>query len=109
MTQLKALIIKKISDKLHIYGPMTAKEAQSTTDADLVVVLSDYLELQKPERQEEMNLFRNCTQSSKLLELAYSSSDNVKTIGYMLGNTLSQEIKSTDLLLFNGVEYHEGS
>lgn len=99
---LQALIVKKNSNKLQIIGPKTAKEVAGWDDVDLVILLCDHTEMSKPEHALELKTFKECTFKSKISEESNRSIKHIRTISYMLGTVLMEELKD---FYFDGVEY----
>jgi len=99
---IKALLIRKEGSKLQILGPMTTKELKAKDDIDLVLLLCDHTETVKPENRADIKAFEDCTKNSKLSEGASRNMKHVRTISYMLGTVLMEEIKD---LYFDSVEY----
>lgn len=99
---IKALLIKKEGTKLQISGPIAAKDIKSRDDIDLVLLLCDHAETIKSENKSDMRIFEDCTKNSKLAEGSSRNIKHIRTISYMLGTILSEEIKN---LHFDGVEY----
>lgn len=101
---IKALLVRKEGSKLCIYGPLTAKELKTKDDIDLVLLLCDHAESVKSENKADVKLFEDCTKNSKLSEGASRNMKHIRTISYMLGTVLMEEIKD---LYFDSVEYKQ--
>jgi len=99
---LKALLIKKNDLTLDVIGPLTAKEVKGRTDIDMIIFMCDGTELANPENEEDRKLFEACTSGSKLAESSIRTMKHTRTISYMLGSVLSEEIKN---IYFTSVNY----
>lgn len=99
---LKALLIKKNGQTLDVFGPLTASEVKGRTDIDMVVFMCDGSELMNPDNAADKKIFEASTTGSKLAESAIRTMKHTRTISYMLGSILSEEIKD---IYFANVNY----
>ncbi len=99
---LKALLIKKNGTTIDVYGPLSASEIRGRTDIDMVVYMCDSTELADPDNKSDIKAFEQCTTKSKLAESSIRTMRHTRTISYMLGSVLSEEIKD---IYFTNVDY----
>ncbi len=99
---LKALLIKKNGTTIDIYGPLTSHELRGRTDIDMVIYLCDSAELADESNKDDVKAFERCTSNSKLAESSIRTIKHTRTISYMLGSILSEEIKD---IYFTNVNY----
>lgn len=100
---LKALLIRKNNTTLEVFGPLTAAQSKRFSDIDLVILMCDGNQIGLEENVEDVKLFEQCTSNSKLAESAKRSLKHIRTISYMFGSILSEEIKN---FYFTDIEYN---
>lgn len=91
---LKALLFRKVDNKMEIYGPKTASQVAGWNDVDLVLLLCDFNEMKKPEHNADLRLFEDCTSGSKVAESAWKRIKQVRPISYMIGSMFLEEVKN---------------